>query len=81
MLEDSDRLLSTIEQILRTGRMGAASRPLNLSRIDIGELVEQCVTRARNVHAPRRGRAGLQARAGDHVRRPTRTKCAPPSPT
>jgi len=50
MLEDSDRLLSTIEQILRTGRMGAASRPLNLSRIEIGELVRQCVTRARNVH-------------------------------
>src|SRR5436309_1612950 len=28
MLEDSDRLLSTIEQILRTGRMGASNRPL-----------------------------------------------------
>jgi len=51
MLEDSDRLLSTIEQILRTGRMGAASRPLNLSRIDVRELVEQCVARARSVHA------------------------------
>ncbi len=50
MLEDSDRLLSTIEQILRTGRMGAASRPLNRSRIDIGRLVEQCVSRARAVH-------------------------------
>src|SRR6187455_2148247 len=48
MLEDSDRLLSTIEQILRTGRMGASSRPLNLSRVDIGDLVAQCVTRARN---------------------------------
>ena len=34
MLEDSDRLLATIEQVLRTGRMGAASRKLNLSRID-----------------------------------------------
>jgi signal transduction histidine kinase len=53
MLEDSDRLLSTIEQILRTGRMGASSRPLNLSRIDIGVLVGQCITRARNVHALR----------------------------
>src|SRR3954470_17810058 len=50
MLDDSDRLLSTIEQILRTGRMGASSRPLNLSRIEIGQLVEQCVTRARNIH-------------------------------
>src|SRR5437868_6141106 len=51
MLEDSDRLLSTIEQILRTGRMGASNRPLNLSRIDIGRIVEQCVDRARAVHA------------------------------
>jgi two-component system sensor histidine kinase SenX3 len=51
MLEDSDRLLSTIEQILRTGRMGASSRPLNLSRIDIGQLVQQCVARARAVHS------------------------------
>src|SRR3954451_1406819 len=50
MLEDSDRLLSTIEQILRTGRMSAARRPLNLSRVDLSELVEQCVTRIRAVH-------------------------------
>src|SRR5436853_3501934 len=35
MLEDSNRLMSTIEQILRTGRIGASSRPLNLSRIDM----------------------------------------------
>lgn len=50
MLDDSDRLLATIEQILRTGRMGAARRPLNLSRIDIRGLVEQCAARARAVH-------------------------------
>ena len=50
MLEDSDRLLATIEQILRTGRMGAASRPLNLSRDRPRELVEECVDRARAVH-------------------------------
>ncbi len=50
MLEDSDRLLSTIEQILRTGRMAAARRPLNLSRVDLSELVEQCVIRIRAVH-------------------------------
>ena len=34
MLEDSDRLLATIEQILRTGRIGSSSRKPNLSRID-----------------------------------------------
>src|SRR5438132_9308270 len=36
MLEDSDRLLATIEQILRTGRIGAASPKPNLARLDFG---------------------------------------------
>jgi two-component system, OmpR family, sensor histidine kinase SenX3 len=51
MLEDSDRLLSTIEQILRTGRIGASSRKLNLSTVDIGDLVGDCVARARTLHS------------------------------
>jgi signal transduction histidine kinase len=50
MLEDSDRLLETIEQILRTGRIGHASRKPNLSRIELGGLVQECVTRARTLH-------------------------------
>jgi len=49
MLEDSDRLLATIEQVLRTGRMGA-SRRLNLSRIEMGAVIEECVARARTFH-------------------------------
>jgi two-component system, OmpR family, sensor histidine kinase SenX3 len=47
MLEDSDRLLATIEQILRTGRIGHSGRKLNLSRIELGEVIEDCLTRAR----------------------------------
>jgi two-component system sensor histidine kinase SenX3 len=50
MLEDSKRLLGTIEQVLRTGRMGAASRKLNLSRIDLDDVIEQCLERARALH-------------------------------
>jgi len=50
MLEDSDRLISTIEQVLHTGRVGATTRELNVSRIEIGELVEACVARARTTH-------------------------------
>ena len=50
MLADSDRLLATIEQILRTGRMGASSRKLNLSRVPMTELVEDCLARARALH-------------------------------
>ena len=43
MLADSERLTSTIEQVLRTGRMGASSRILNVSSIHLGELVEECL--------------------------------------
>src|SRR5438445_84773 len=50
MLEDSERLLSTIEQVLRTGRVRATSHTLNLSRLEIAELVEGCVARARTMH-------------------------------
>jgi len=50
MLEDSDRLLETIEQILRTGRIGHSSRKPNLARLDLGGIVQECVTRARTLH-------------------------------
>src|SRR6202158_1857519 len=40
MLDESDRLLGTIEQVLRTGRIGAASRKLNVTPIDLGGVVE-----------------------------------------
>ncbi len=50
MLDDSDRLLETIEQILRTGRIGASNRKPNLSRIDLGSVVAECVKRARALH-------------------------------
>src|SRR6202030_339918 len=46
MLEDSDRLLQTIEQVLRTGRMGA-SRKLNVTRIDLSQVIEESLMRAR----------------------------------
>jgi len=50
MVEDSERLLETVEQVLRTGRIGAASRKLNVSRIDLGSVIEQCVERTRALH-------------------------------
>jgi two-component system sensor histidine kinase SenX3 len=50
MLADSDRLLATIEQVLRTGRMGAARRKLNLSTTDLRMVVEGCLERARTLH-------------------------------
>ena len=50
MLEDSQRLLSTIEQVLRTGRVGSPNRILNFSPVDLTEIVDECVSRARVVH-------------------------------
>jgi len=49
MLEDSGRLLASIEQILRTGRMGA-SRKLNVAPVNLNALTEECVARARTLH-------------------------------
>jgi len=39
MLDDSERLMATIEQVLRTGRLGAASRETHLTRVDLDDLV------------------------------------------
>jgi two-component system sensor histidine kinase SenX3 len=49
MLDDSDRLLQTIEQVLRTGRMGA-SRKLNITRIDLSQVIEESLGRARALY-------------------------------
>jgi len=50
ILSDSDRLLGTIEQILRTGRVGASSRKPHLAPMQLDELVGECVNRARILH-------------------------------
>ena len=50
MLADSDRLLATIEQVLRTGRMGLSGPKLNLTNIEINALVEECLDRTRQLH-------------------------------
>ncbi len=50
MLEDSERLLATIEQVLRTGRVGSSGPALHRARIDLGGVVEECVARIRTLH-------------------------------
>src|SRR5580658_969621 len=51
ILSDSDRLLGTIEQILRTGRVGPSSRKPHLGPMYLDELVTECVARARILHS------------------------------
>ncbi len=50
MLNDSDRLLSTIEQVLQTGRVGPSNRVLNSSVVELNGLIAECVDRARALH-------------------------------
>jgi signal transduction histidine kinase len=47
MLDDSDRLLHTVEQVLRAGRTGHRNRTVQKSIIDLGELVLECLELAR----------------------------------
>ena len=50
ILSDSDRLLGTIEQILRSGRVRSSARKPHLAPMNLGEAVGECVSRARILH-------------------------------
>lgn len=47
MLADTDRLLQTVEQVLRAGRAGHKRRPISATMIDLGEMVHECLDLAR----------------------------------
>src|SRR5688572_25976608 len=47
MLADSDRLLQTVEQVLRAGRASHSRRRINAAILDLGELVRECLSLAR----------------------------------
>src|SRR5215831_19931201 len=47
MLADSDRLLQTVEQVLRAGRTGHRRRRINAVILDLRELVTECLNLAR----------------------------------
>lgn len=47
MLEDSDRLLQTIEQVLRAGSSGSRLRRIARARVNLGEIARECVELAR----------------------------------
>jgi two-component system sensor histidine kinase SenX3 len=50
MVDDSNRLLDTIEQVLRAGRLGAKPRHTGQSRIDFRAVVQECVALANTRH-------------------------------
>jgi two-component system sensor histidine kinase SenX3 len=47
MVEDSDRLLGTIEQVLRAGQLGARVRWAGYTAVDLPALVQECISLAR----------------------------------
>jgi two-component system, OmpR family, sensor histidine kinase SenX3 len=47
MLDDADRLLGTVEQVLKAGRAGHRRSTRERELIDLGDLVKECVTFAR----------------------------------
>src|SRR5437773_32336 len=48
MLEDTDRLMKTVDQILKAGKAGA--RKGQRISVDFAQLIEECVERARTSH-------------------------------
>jgi two-component system, OmpR family, sensor histidine kinase SenX3 len=50
MLEDTDRLLGTIDQVLRAGHVGARLRHAHRAPVDFSALVRDCVALARTRH-------------------------------
>ena len=53
MLEDSDRLLHTIEQVLRAGSTQSQFRRLAQARVDLGDIARECVAIGRSrFHLP-----------------------------
>ena len=43
MLADTDRLLTTVEQVLRAGRAGHRRRRISKSTIDVNEVIRECL--------------------------------------
>lgn len=50
MLTDSERLLATIEQVLRTGRVASSRAKPVKAPFDLNALVDECIGRARTLH-------------------------------
>jgi two-component system, OmpR family, sensor histidine kinase SenX3 len=59
MIEDTDRLMNTVDQVLKAGRAGAHKRE-HIS-VDFAALVEQCVERARTSYRLRAGALRLES--------------------
>ncbi|HYP54557.1 MAG TPA: HAMP domain-containing sensor histidine kinase, partial [Pyrinomonadaceae bacterium] len=69
MLADADRLIYTVEQVLRAGRTGHKRRQLNVSVIDLGEMVRECLELTRLHYKLDAGSLSFAGPAGDESAR------------
>ena len=67
MLEDSDRLQRTIDQILLAGKTGDARRVDNATTVDVSAVVDECVTLAGKRHHLVNGEVQLSVSPGTFV--------------
>jgi signal transduction histidine kinase len=64
MLEDSDRLLQTIEQVLRAGSTGSRWRRIARADVDLAEISRECVELARTRYHLDADALGFEQRVG-----------------
>ena len=59
MLADSERLQSTIDQVLLAGKIGAPARTLSVAEVDLSEIVRECLALAGRRHSLTNGELKL----------------------
>ena len=68
MLADNNRLMNTIEQVLRAGTAGKTKHPMNRGPLDFAALVRECIELARTRHhLPAEAMSYSEALAGDNA--------------
>lgn len=65
MLEDSDRLLATVEQVLKAGEVGQRARSHVRVSVDMRPLVEECIHTTLVRHHLEEGTIALEAQASE----------------
>jgi two-component system, OmpR family, sensor histidine kinase SenX3 len=69
MLDDTDRLLGTVEQVLKAGELGYKRSTRNLTEVDFGHLVDECIELARMRHHLQESELHwLEPMNGNHVK-------------
>ena len=68
MLDDTDRLLGTVEQVLKAGEVGYKHAARHRVEVDFGELVRECMELARTRHHLAARRAALGSAASERHR-------------